>query len=151
MTDKDALDYLAGGSPTATFPEIGTTYEGRIRELTKSQQRDFQSGALKFFDNGDPMVQLVFTIETGLRDGDEDDGVRRVFAKGQMLDEIRRAIRESGHARGADVVGGILKVGYVSDGEPASRGISPPKVYRAKFTPPAVDPLGDDGLGQEPF
>lgn len=144
---SDALDFLLGGAPTANFLTVGTVHKGRIRSYEKTQQRDMDSGQPKVWDNGEPMWQIVFTIETDERDPeiDGDDGVRRLFAKAQMLGAIRGAIRKSGH-RG-DVVGGILGVKYQKDDPPTKKGFAGPKVYQAVFEPPTQT---DDFSAEEP-
>lgn len=133
---SDALEYLMGGAPTASFLTIGTVHQGRIRSYEKSQQRDMQTGEKKFWDDGEPMWQIVFTLETDERDPelDGDDGVRRIFAKAQMLQAIRDAIKRSGHR--TEIRGGHLAVKYDADGEARTRGFSAPKIYKAQFTAP---------------
>jgi hypothetical protein len=133
---NDALEYLMGGAPTLSFKELGTVHKGKIRSYEKTQQRDMDSGSPKVWENGEPMWQIVFTLETDERDPelDGDDGVRRLFAKAQMLTAIRDAIRKSGH-RG-DVKGGVLAVKYQEDGPAKTRGFNPPKVYAARFEAP---------------
>lgn len=154
MTD-DAQSWLMGSSiQSATFPEIGTTYEGRILELRMVQQRDFVTKEPKFWPKGgDPMMQAAITIQTDARDDEHDDGKRVVYAKAQMRDAIRDAVTESGYA-GGSWVGGTLKVRYERDGV-SEQGLNPPKVYRAKFTPPdpnmRPEPVQDDGYNEEPF
>jgi len=151
---NEALDYLmSAGVPSAKFPTIGSKCEGTIRSYEKTQQRDLD-GNPKTWENGDPMWQIVFTIDTGEIDADVegDDGTRKVYAKAQMLGAIREAVRKSGH-RG-DLVGGFLGVKYAADGEVTKRGFNAPKVYAAKFEPPAqTDELGADEYDDngEPF
>jgi len=146
---NDALEYLMGGAPTLTFPDLGTVHKGRIRSYEKTQQRDMDSGMPKVWENGEPMWQIVFTLETEERDSeiDSDDGVRRLFAKAQMLTAIRDVIRKSGH-RG-EVRGGVLAVKYAADGQAKTRGYNPPKVYAARFEPPVptddFDDVGEQG------
>lgn len=142
---KDAMDLLMGaGVPSASFdgtPPI--IHKGRVLAMEKAQQRDI-NGNKKFWDDGEPMWQLVFTIDTGVTDPsiDNDDGVRKIYAKAQMLTAIREAVKRSGH-RG-DLVGGTLAVRYKEDGEVTKRGYNPPKIYDAKFTPPTEADLLDD-------
>lgn len=133
---SDAHDFLMGGAPTANFLTVGTVHQGRIRSYEKTQQRDMDSGLPKTWDNGEPMWQIVFTIETDERDPSKphDDGVRRIFAKANMLNAIRDAIRKSGHD--GNLVGGTLAVKYSGDDTPKKKGFNPPKLYEARFTPP---------------
>lgn len=162
---NDAMSFLMeAGVPSASFdgnPPI--THKGRVLGMNKQQQRDLD-GNKKFWDDGEPMWQLVFTIDTGIIDPkiDNDDGVRKIYAKAQMLGAIREAVKKSGH-RG-DLVGGTLAVKYIRDGETKKRGYNPPKVYAAKYEPPtetdALDDVADreqdvpsdlTDYGEEPF
>ncbi|ODA69250.1 hypothetical protein [Streptomyces sp. AVP053U2] len=140
----DANSFLMGGSgaPTAKFPTPGTTIGGRITEPPKvEQQRDIQSGEAKFWSDGNPMMQLVVTVQTDQRDPaiEDDDGRRRIFVKGQMKNAVADAVRQAG-AKGLEV-GGTLHVRYTHDGEQTKRGFSAPKQYAAKYTPAAASEL----------
>lgn len=162
---NDALDFLMGaGVPSASFPTIGSRCFGRIVAYEKRQQRDLD-GNKKTWDDGEPMWQLVFTLDTGEIDPEieGDDGMRKVYAKAQMLNAIREAVKKTGHQ--GDLVGGELGVIYSADGEQQRRGYNAPKVYVAKFEPPAQtadlgeiepeQPYVDQGdlteYGEEPF
>lgn len=154
-------DLMSTGVPSATFPEIGTVVEGIVLKLEKTQQRDMDSGKPKFWEDGNPMTQFVFTLRTELRDAslDHDDGIRKLYAKAQMERAIRDAIRKSGHK--GDIEGGTLAVKYVRDDVPKTRGFNPPKVYAAKFDPPTQteqfdadagpDQQGEPWTDEEPF
>ncbi|MCG6499425.1 hypothetical protein [Kitasatospora sp. A2-31] len=140
MSTPSADDFLmgGGGAPTAKFDTRGVTVGGRITEPpTVQQQRDIQTGEKKFWSDGNPMMQLVVTVQTDRRDPaiPDDDGRRRLFVKGQMKQAVQEAVKASG-ARGLEV-GGHLSVTYTHDGEAKQRGFSPPKQYRAQYTPAA--------------
>jgi hypothetical protein len=145
---------MGSSSPSCTFPNIGDTYEGRILELRMVQQRDFVSKKPKFWDNGDPMMQAAITLQTDIRDPEvqNDDGRRVLYAKNNMRDAIRDAVTEAGYD--GSWVGGTLKVRYERDGV-SDQGLNPPKLYRAKFTPPDPSTVHVDELarqyGEEPF
>lgn len=131
-----ADDFLmgGGGAPSAKFPTPGTSLSGRITERpTVEQQRDIKDGTPKFWSDGNPMNQLVITLQTEQRDPalEEDDGRRRLFVKGQLKNAVADAVRTAG-ARGLEV-GGILTVTYTHDGQATQRGFSPPKQYTASY------------------
>ena len=143
---KEAMDFLmSAGVPTASFNgPIGTTHRGEILAMEKRQQRDLDTNEPAFWEDGQPKWEIVFTIDTGVIDPsiENDDGVRKLYAKGQMLNAIRSAVKASGY-RG-DMVGGTLAVKYAADGPQKKRGFNPPKQYRAKFDPPVeTDMLGE--------
>jgi hypothetical protein len=142
----DAMDFLmqaGGGAPTAKFPTIGTVHRGEILSMEKKQQT-------LFWDNGEPRWEIVFTIQTDETDPEieDDDGKRRIYAKGQMRVAIKDAVAATGY-RGSSLVGGQLAVKYSGDGR-SEQGLNPPKEYQAKFEAPvAVDALDYDD--SEPF
>lgn len=138
-TTQTASEFLMGGGViSAKFPTVGTTVGGPITRVGEpQQQRDFDSGQPKFWDNGEPMMQLPVEVATELpQESPEDDGVRCFYIKGLMLKAVREAIRNAG-AKGLEV-GGHLAVTYARDGEPKRRGFNPPKEYTAVYTPPTA-------------
>ncbi|RUP66744.1 hypothetical protein SSPNP10_15895 [Streptomyces sp. NP10] len=148
-----ADDFLmgGGGAPSAKFPTPGTTLSGRITERpTVEQQRDIKDGSKKFWSDGNPMMQLVVTVQTDERDPqlEEDDGRRRLFVKGQLKNAIADAVRAAG-ARGLEV-GGSLNVTYTHDGTATQRGFSPPKQYTAQYVAAAANALHTPDPGTAP-
>jgi hypothetical protein len=150
----DANDLLMGGGvKSAAFPDqqYGHTVSGVIvRPPQVRQQTDFDSGKPKFFDNGDPMMQIVVQVQTDLRDPADasDDGTRAFYLKGQMQAAVRDAVREAG-AKGLEV-GGHLAVRYIRD-EPNSRGRGKDKkVYAARYTAPAAQQANDALMAGDP-
>ena len=138
-----ADDFLMGGGvPSAKFPTIGTSISGRITERPKvEQQRDYTTGELKFWPDGQPQNQLVVTVATDQRDPQvaDDDGMRRFYIKGQMKTAVQQAVRASG-AKGLEV-GGVLSITYTGDGEQKSAKLNPPKLFAAQYTPAATAEL----------
>ena len=150
MSDE-ALEYLVGGGiPSAKFDQVGDVVRGRIKSLEKKQQTEFGTGTPLTFDNGDPMWQVVVTLETDDRDPDrdDDDGLRNLYVKAQMRQAVGEAIRKSGHK--GQVVGGMLAVKRLPDGPPG-RYPTGPRQYRAQFEPPAQTAAFDDYGDEEPF
>lgn len=146
---EDGMDLLLGGSPAAKFPTVGTVIKGKVLGQKKQQSKDMATGELKVWDDGTPVWEIVFTLQTDDRDPDieDDDGSRRLFARGQMLKAIGQAIREAKWSR--SLVGGVLAVKYDHDGQASKRGFSAPKVYKARFEAPDLADVFDD-LGAEP-
>ena len=136
MSDIDVNDFItAGGAPTAKFPEPGAEIEGTLISSEVRQQTEFRPdgpGAPMFWPDGKPRLELVVTLDIG-ETGDFDTTERRLYAKGDMLRAIKQAVRESG---GRFDNGGRLKLRYVADGEQKTKGFNPPKLYKAKWTPP---------------
>lgn len=156
----DGMDLLLGGAPAAKFPTLGTVVKGKVVGQKKQQSKDMATGELKTWDDGTPVWEIVFTLATDDRDPniDDDDGTRRLFARGQMLKAIGQAIRKEGWSK--SLVGGELAVKYDHDGQASKRGFSAPKVYAARFTAPdladvfdemGAEPVEEYAEGEEPF
>lgn len=135
MTMMDsANDLLLGsGGKTAKFPEIGAKVVGTVLSADTSQQTDID-GVPKFWDDGKPMMQVVVQLQTDNREDDEDDGVRKLYVKGNMHKAVQEVVRVH---RGL-AVGGKLAVAYYADGEQKRKGYSAPKLFKAQYTPPAT-------------
>lgn len=137
----------ASGATSAKFDTIGRQYKGVILSAEVRDVTKFNSTEVERWDDGTPKKQAVITIQTEEQEGPEDDGVRRIFAKGQMLTELRKA------TKGNLEIGGKLAVKYDRDGE-AKKGFNPPKLYRVWYEAPtrSVDIGGnDDGDDESPF
>jgi hypothetical protein len=133
------LDYAA---PGAKFPEIGTRVGGEVtQDAREMQQRDFDTGEPLYWDEEKerPRLQLVIEVQTDDRDPklDDDDGLRTLYAKGDMLRAIRQACKR---VKVKEIKpGGKLWVEFVAE-EPPPRGKKghPTKLYAAEYTPPAA-------------
>lgn len=135
-THDDVNDFLlSGGVPSAKFPTIGTTVKGTVVSSTVAQQTDYTSGKPKFYDDGNPMMQVVVTLQTAERDPavENDDGLRKVYVRGQMTKAVSDALRTAG-AKLAN--GGTLAVQYTGDKPAEKAGLNPAKQYRAQYQPP---------------
>ena len=156
MSDPNQF-LFGGGGKAARFENIGDTVEGRIENVEVAQQTDMETNAPLTWPDGRPREQLVITLQTDLREGDDDDGIRRAFAKGgkyeaqegtgtSMKDAIADAVRKAG-CKSIDE-GGILKIGHTGLAKKTNRGFQAAKLYRATYTPPkasvAASELFDD-------
>jgi len=134
-----ADDILMGsGSTAAKFENPGDYVTGVVAsEPEARQQTDYRLGTPLTWDDGSPKMQVLITLQTDLRDPEkaEDDGLRTVYVKGKNLTKaVRDAVRDAG-AKGVRT-GGTLTVQYTGDGT-AEKGFNPPKLYAAKYVPPA--------------
>jgi hypothetical protein len=144
MSDIDRF-LFGGGGKSFKFETIGDTVEGTITDVAVSQQTSLEDNTPLTWADGSPRMQLVITLQTEARDDDEDDGVRKVYAKGgkyevasgtgsSMKEAIAEAVKKAG-AKSIDE-GATLKVGYSGEGKKTNRGFSAPKLFRATYTPP---------------
>lgn len=145
----DVNDFLeSGGIPSAAFDNIGDSWEGTITRLEKQQGRDLETKEPQTWDDGSPKYIILIDIQTNVRNPDiaGDDGTRRLWVRGNMLTAIRAAMRSAGGAKLRP--GGHLKVTYVRNGDQQRRGLNPPKLYEAEYTPSerAMTSLSADDL-----
>ncbi len=147
MSKDEISDFLTGGgSKSAKFEELGDSVEGTITSAELTQQTDLETQAPLFWTDGKPRMQLVVGIQTdGERADDNDDGVRKVYAKGgayevssgsgkSMKDAIADAVKKA-NAPTLEV-GGWIKVAYTGEGKKTNRGFSAPKLYKAAYKAP---------------
>lgn len=139
---NEADDFLMGaGGKSATFKVHGDAVDGYVTHAERRQQTDFKTKALKFYDDGNPMWQLVVTLQTEDREDDEDDGLRKVYIRGQLTKAVQDAVRKAGEKGLRE--GGRLYVRYTGDAEPVGN-LDGAKQYFAKYLAPtvAVEPNG---------
>jgi hypothetical protein len=154
---NDPNDFLMGGGGKAfKFEQLTDTVSGTITDATVSQQTSLEDNTPLTWSDGSPRMQLVVTLATDQHEDDNDDGLRRIYAKGgkfevaegsgaAMKDAIADAVRRSGAKRIEE--GGKLTVAFTGKGKATNRGYSAPKLFKAKYEPPtrnvAVDDLFD--------
>jgi hypothetical protein len=135
---NDIDDLLAGGSASFKFETIGDTIKGRIISAKVKQQTDLDTGQPKTFSNGDPMNQLVVTIEH--EDGEE----YAVYLKGGKyepaegagksgLDAIRDALNGEKLTEG-----GTIAIQFSGLGKKTKAAYSAPKLFVAQYKPPVA-------------
>ncbi|USH45348.1 hypothetical protein SEA_RUTHIEJR_70 [Mycobacterium phage Ruthiejr] len=148
---SDLAGFFGSGVPSAKFNTIGDTVGGKIvAEPTIEQQRDYGTGAPLVYDDGNPRMQMVITVQTDLCDPEvpDDDGQRRLFVKGAMKYAIGQALKAAGKQQ--PEVGGELYVTYTHDGEQKNPLLNPPKQFAARYTPPALAAQFFNGAQAQP-
>lgn len=139
MTQTDPNSFLMStGTKSFKFDEVGKTVKGSVLSLDVQQQRDLKTQEPKFWDKEktQPMMQLRIVLQTDAREDDNDDGQRAVYAKGNMQNAIREAIKAAGKDK--IEVGGTLAVKYEKDGKSETVGFNPPKEYKAQYAAPTA-------------
>jgi hypothetical protein len=151
---KEVEDFLQGGSgKAAKFEQMGDSVTGRITDLKLSQQTSMEDNTPLTWDDGSPRMQLVVTLQTDQREGEEDDGLRRVYAKGGSFEvaegsgkSLKEAIAEAckrAEVRSLDE-GGTLTVGFTGLAKKKNRGYQAAKLYKAKYEPPKASVPASD-------
>jgi hypothetical protein len=159
MSNIQDVDKVAGGGggPIWGGASVGEGDEitGVIIDVIASQQTDMETKMPKFYPDGNPMMQLVFTLQTSLRDPnvEDDDGTRRIFAKRgkdeakgyPMLNAITKAL-DKHKVKVSQSLGGTLRIKCFGNGTPTVKGYQGTKLFKATFEPglPPSDPDLDD-------
>lgn len=156
MSDE-ASDFLFGGGAKAfPFDNMGDTVTGRIVGTQKRQQTDMQTNKPAVWDDGNPKMMLMVTLQTDLAESDEDDGLRTVYLRGgnhvvvtgkgassqvAVRDAVRRGNLAVGNEPNKFEIGATLTLQFSGIGKQANKGFNPPKLYVASYKPPtyAVD------------
>lgn len=133
---------LSGSMPYVSFKTIGDTAKGRVVASRTSQQRDYAHGKPQTGAHGDPMMQVASDLQTDQQDPQipNDDGVRRVYVRGQMMAAVREALRA---ANAKLEVGGELAIQYVSDKPSETKGFHPAKQFQAQYRPSTAGQVND--------
>lgn len=156
MATQSANDVLMGGSAVTAFRfvNVGDRIAGRIvTEPRALQEREYDrnnpgNGPGKTYKDGTPIMGLGVDIQTDLREGPDDDGVRRLYVMGQRFKQAVRDAVLAARARGLEV-GGWLDVTHSGLGEPPSPGANAPKLYAATYVPAGAAASADVlGMGQ---
>ena len=150
---QDANTFLMGaGGRSAKFEQHKDEIDGIVVSSELRQQTKYGTSELKFWDDGNPMMQMVVTLQiTGDAMDEDDDLLRKVYVRGQMQEAVKAAVVKAGET-GLDV-GGRLFVRYVSDAEPLKPGFNGAKQFIAKYAPPdrsVAVPEGDPALSDGP-
>lgn len=125
---------MGGGAKSAAFKSIGDQVQGTILSCVTRQQTE-PGGKLKFYEDGNPMEQLVVTILTQEQENEDDDGLRAVYVKGQMRAALRAAVLKSGE-HGIEE-GGEIIVRFSAELPAQTKGFSATKQYRVGYRPPS--------------
>lgn len=161
----EANEFITGGAVAVKFPKQGFVWGGTILSWEMAQQTDMESGEPKTWADGRPMKQLILTMQgeaTGITwegiaynevEIDDDDGIRRLFVKGQLQSAVKAAVRNA--KAGGLEVGAYLEVTRGKDLPPKKKGWGGAHTFSAVWTPAAqnpkaVDILNDDD-GEDPF
>jgi hypothetical protein len=151
---SDANSFLfGGGGKAAKFEEVGDQVTGTVVSYDVVQQTAMETNEPLTWADGKPRMQMIIDVQTDLGDGDEDDGIRRVYAKGgnyevaegsgtSLKDAIRDAVKKAGEKEFA--TGATLTVAFTGMGKKTNRGFSAPKLFRARYEAPKQSmPLAD--------
>lgn len=142
IADDVTAFLTGGGAKSAKFENVGDAVLGTIIAAKTAQQTDL-SGVPKTWDNGDPMMQLIITLQTEDREDGDDDGTRNLYVKGSKKDPHTSAgaLVTALRAAGATTieVGARLGVQFTGLGVPSKPGLSAPKQYVMRYVAPEAN------------
>lgn len=149
---SDNYDSLLGGraTPSASFKgQFPVLWEGVVEEATKKPAFEYDPskpnnrGAQKFWADGNPVENVWITLQTNVRNDQEDDGRRvLVLDSKNKLEAVQAAVRESG---ASFAKGGRLSIEWYGNDPNGKNPDNPPKLYRARYQGPTLDAT----LGQQ--
>jgi hypothetical protein len=134
---------------------VGTSFTGIIcSDLKSNQVTDFETKLPKTYQNGDPVMQVVMELQTEYREEPDDDGVRSLYVKGQMLSAFQAAVQQHRHL-GRPGIGTRVTVTLV-EYKNTGKG-NPQKIYRIDLGPefsafvPQAQQQVNQALGYQPM
>jgi len=147
-------DLLGNGRsvPSCSFKgQFPVRWSGTILEATKKPAFEYDPskpnnrGAQKYWPDGNPVENLWITLQTEVRNDQEDDGRRvLVLDSRNKLEAVQNAVRESG----ADFAkGGKLDIEWYGVDPNGKNPDNPPKLYRARYQGPTLNDALGGGWG----
>jgi hypothetical protein len=149
-TNLDPNDFLNSGSgsgyPGVKFPEIGAEVKGKLvstpRVVPVTNDDDGTTENVLIIELDPGVDTWTGTKAKGYTTINGEPVALWVRRKGWMVGAIRDAVSEAGATGLAE--GGELHVRYTGDGQASKSTWTPPKLYKAKYTPPAQNVSLDD-------
>lgn len=109
--------------------KIGDTITGAVVGVQTRQARDIQTRQPRVWENGDPVLQVVVSIQTDEKTDENDDGVRAVFIKfwGAQRQALLDALKD---ANLSDVpLGSTFTASFVGTEKSNNRAFSDTKLF----------------------
>lgn len=129
-----------GGGPSISWDQkpVGTSYVGLVaRDVTNAdvqQQTNFQTKQPEFYRDGRP--KFVMSVPLRVNPSPQyPDGEAKLYVRGQMRDELQRAMTEAG-VDGAPRGGDLIQVTLVGKRQ-SGPGLNPANVFAIVYTPAA--------------
>lgn len=142
LPDPNSL--LSGKStPSISFKDakVGDSFSGTITDLETAQVRNYESGEPEFWEDGNPKLQIVVTLDTAYGDGLEDDGQRKVYLFGQKLQAAKAALKEAGVDKLEK--GATFTISYAGEKPSSNKKYNNIKIYGISIVPSKSNPVVD--------
>lgn len=147
-TDEVPISDLERG-PSASWKgaEIGHTYSGTVMWSRRAPQTDIDTGEILKWNDGNERMQTLVGLDIGKGE------TTTLYARGGNYtpevgegESLEGAIVSAVRAAGDDRIrkGARLTVTYTGHTKPARKGISPARLFTAKYEPPVEEAaIGD--------
>lgn len=144
--DPGIDDIIEGGAAAFKFENIGDTCKGRVVRAVTQQQTDIVTNEPKTFPSGQPMMQVVITVE-------QDDGEEAtLYFKGGNYEVVEgkgqsalSALRDALGDRRLEV-GGTLAMQLSGFGKKKNPAYSAPKLYVCQYEAPTFALPAEESL-----
>lgn len=127
---------VSGASAPSFFnkdSKVGDSVSGSVVDVQTRQARDPQTNKARFWENGDPVIQVVISLQTDQHTDENDDGVRSVFVKfwGVQRKAFLAALKD---ANQSDLsIGQQFTATFVGTEKATSRAMSDTKIFEYKI------------------
>ncbi len=134
-------------SPIVPKP-IGTRLGGVVVSPPTTQHAtDPKTKEPAYYKSGDPKIDIILELQTDERDDDDDDGIRRLYVRSQMLTAMKLEMKRLGIQRfGTGTQFWAELKGFKSNGP----DMSPTKLFNVEIVPtvyvPAAEQAGQDAI-----
>lgn len=118
--------------------QIGDSVTGTILDAFQRQTTDYVSKKPEFWDDGNPKIQVIIKIKTGLCEDADDNGERAIYVKtwGAQWAALKDAVRATGATRTSEAVRvGATFTATLTGTQPSKAGLSPTKIYEYRIIP----------------
>jgi hypothetical protein len=154
-TQDPFAQFLTGGLTAAKWPQLGFVVEGTVKGAALRQQTNYDTGALEFWTDGSPRMQLVVDLQStptgitwkGLHNVQHavpnDDGMRAVYVKGNLQRAVTKALRD---ANAQFEMGGHMRIERTQDIPNADPKKAPAHDFVVTWTAPSAEAAATDFL-----
>lgn len=148
LPDPNSL-FATVSVPSISFADskVGDSFTGIITDLETAQVRDYETNEPKFWDDGNPQLQVILTLATDYIDAEkaDDDGTRKLYLVGEKLKAMKLAVKTFGKQIAK---GQVITISLVGEKPNANKRYNATKLYGVTIvegkTNPDVDKVFAD-------
>lgn len=137
-------------APALSFKDakVGDSFTGIVTDAEVAQVRDYETSEPKFWDDGNPQMQVVLTLATDYRDPAkaDDNGERKAYLPGQKLAALKQALKEID--RTTVQKGDVFTITYIGTKPASNKKYNDVKLYGIEIKPGKTNPDVDKLLAK---